>query len=750
MQRTILLSSALVIATLGASAPLSFAQATAPATAAAAIADPATILRSPNATQPERDEAARRLVLRATPEARAALLAALQGAGNRAAQLAAARAITQDPAPDPSYVIPLFALLSSPDTRLPEAAIAALAASHSAQDVKSRLIELAADPQSQQRETTRLAAIRAVGTMTDKRAADVLVDLVTGDAQPKAVRDAAALALANMTATPSNQRDPAQWQQWWTERQNLPDAAFERELLIARSAQLTRLQHQLTRVVTEGQTLLIEAYQAAPERNKEAMLLRYLRAGEPETRAVGAQLVELDFKQPRAIPQSVRDQLRLMVGDSSSKVRVQVARDLFLLNDEQAFDALLQQLAREPDPDVRSALAQAMVPMRDVRVVPAFVKLLNDPSLAVAEVAAAGLADPDLAALIRKDPPLAAQVATDLQGALETRTGAGTIALRAAMVDAMGALQDPNLRGTYTRILRSGDAVAVRCAALRALGQLGKPNGQTWPADLIAGSLSDPDETVRLEAVKALRTTADFGYAEAVYQRTSRQTSETSDKVRAEAWVVLQGLFPDEKASVKDLNYWADRFKDDPGRRIVVLQVLAKRLAGQPDPLASVQMNIGQELMRLSERASENGDAEVARARAVEADFYIEPALRYLRSKHPNDQDMTTGDLVQKRIKALLAAKRFDDAAAFAAGSIAISPSNQESMGPQLRNTVERLSKSNPEEALRLISAIDKMDPKLADQFLDPIKRIEQQIRGGNTEPRSVGGKGEDAVGSGR
>lgn len=724
------------------------APAPAPSTAPASVADPATVLNAPTATQAERDEAARRLVLRSTPEAQTALLSALQGAGNRSAQLAAARAVTLDPTPDPAYVIPLFALLSA-QSPLPETAIGALAAYQDAPDldVKPRLIELAVDPQHQQRETTRLAAIRAVGTMTDKRAARVLVNLVAGDAETKAVRDAAALALANMTATAANQRDPAQWQQWWTERQNLDEPGFERELLIARSAQLTRLQHQLGRVVNEGQMLLIEAYQSAPEARKEAMLLRYLRAGEPETRAVGAQLVELDFKQPRAIPQSVRDQLRVMVGDSSSKVRVQVAKDLFLLNDEQAFDALLQQLSREPDPEVRSALAQAMVPMRDVRVAPVFLNLLADPSLAVAEVAATGLGDPDLSDLIRKDPQLASRTAVDLQKALDARTGPGTVALRAAIVDAMGALQNPNLRGTYTRVLRPNEAVAVRCAALRALGELGKPNGQTWPADLIDDSLSDSEEAVRLEAVRALKTTADFGHADALYDLVKRQSSETSERVRAEAWGVLQGLFADEKASNEQLNRWADRFRDEPLRRIAVLQVLVKRLANQPDALAAVQQNLGEALMKLSNDAAAAGDYELARTRAEEADAQFDPALKYYRSKNPTDQDMTTSALVAQRIDALLAAKKFDDAVSFAAGSISISPSNQESMGPRLRNSVDRLSKSNPDEARRLIEAINKMNPKLADQFLDPIKRIDQQLRGGNTAPRSAGGKGEDSIG---
>ena len=97
----------------------------------------------------------------------------------------------------------------------------------------------------------------------------------------------------------------------------------------------------------------------------------------------------------------------MMVGDSSSTVRVEVAQALFLLNDAQAFDALLEQLAREDDADVAHGAGRALVPMRDVRVVEPLLKLLRDPSLAVAEVAARGLSDSNLAPLIQKDPALA-------------------------------------------------------------------------------------------------------------------------------------------------------------------------------------------------------------------------------------------------------------------------------------------------------------------------------------------------------
>ena len=70
-----------------------------------------------------------------------------------------------------------------------DAAVRALA-NYKRPDVRTRLIELAAD--AQQREPVRLAAIRALGTMTEKRAAKTLIDLLTADTETASVQNEAA------------------------------------------------------------------------------------------------------------------------------------------------------------------------------------------------------------------------------------------------------------------------------------------------------------------------------------------------------------------------------------------------------------------------------------------------------------------------------------------------------------------------------------------------------------------------------
>ncbi len=210
------------------------ATATTPAVAPATtqVLDPAAILRSATATPAERDEAARRLVQRQTDASRQVLKEALQDIANKPGQLAAARALQADPHPDRIFVVPLLALIGSSPTYT-DAAISALAIHQNDPDVVSQLILLATDPKHEQRLETRRSAIKAVGTMSNKPAAQALLTLLASDAERPEIRTAAAAALAEMTNFSAGQ-DVAKWQAWWDENRNKSDADFEHDLLASR------------------------------------------------------------------------------------------------------------------------------------------------------------------------------------------------------------------------------------------------------------------------------------------------------------------------------------------------------------------------------------------------------------------------------------------------------------------------------------------------------------------------------------
>ena len=756
----VLLASAISLAlarpALSQTAPATASATTSAVTAPAAPLDPINLLGAANSTQSQRDEAALRLVLRQTPRALQALRAALIDAGNKPAQLAAARALAQHPVAQEDLKVPLRALIGS-EPRLTDAAIRALAGFRDDPDVLNLLIRLATDPERQQREVTatRVSAIRALGSRADKRSAQALVELAGSAAEPAGIRTEATTALANMAAGAVATRDPAAWEGWWKANQNKDDATFSRDLLEAQAAQRAQLQHGFDRLADEAEARLVEAYQAAAETRRETMLLSYLRSVAPEVRAIGVGLVQTDFKQARPVPPSVRDVLRTMIGDSSIQVRVRVANALGLLNDEQAIDALLAQLESEPDAEVRRELAQALIPARDVRVVRPLVRLLSDPSPAVAEVAARGLGDTEnLTPIILQDRALAEEVGNALRETLRTRTSATrATSLRAALVDAMGTLKDTAFRQRYTELVGTNETPAVRRAALRALGELGEPSA----ADTVLETLlRDKDPAIRTEAINALGKTANDTHAEAIF---NFMNGEPDEKIRSAAWRVLGNIFAAAgqqpgPQQARWLNLWADRFRDQPERRLEVLEVLAKRLLAddRPAELASVRQNIGTELMTLSQRAAEAGDTEQAEEHAAKAATVYQLALNHYLEKDPKNQAIVTGFLREQRLASLLASRNYQDSARFAAESIAANPVNQEPMGVQLKREVDRLLMGKRlDDALKLIEAINGMDPKLADQYLDPIQRFEKEIRakqGADGPP--AGAAGDAAAGDGR
>ena len=289
---------------------------------------------------------------------------------------------------------------------------------------------------------------------------------------------------------------------------------------------------------------------------------------------------------------------------------------------------------------------------------------------------------------------------------------------------------------------RRNEAVPVRAAALRALGQLGTPAA----ANIIVDSLADPDETIRLEAVRALRPTADYSHSERLYEH----LKDSNPDVRQESWAVLRNLF--DQADNAALTRWAERssIKEEPDRRIEIYEILAKRLFAQKDlaQLATVQQNIGEDKMKLSDAAAAAGDFDLAKARAGEADKRFESALQFLQSRG-NNQDMATSAVMERRMDALLVSGDYPGATGFAADCINRNAANTDPMGAKLRSEVARLRGAGKvDDALKLIDAIKKMNPPLAGKFLDFIQEMEQDLRTRAPAPRSAIGSSDSTAGN--
>ncbi|HMB96491.1 MAG TPA: HEAT repeat domain-containing protein, partial [Tepidisphaeraceae bacterium] len=578
-------------------------------------------------------------------------------------------------------------------------------------------------------ESVRREIITDLGSIIEKRAAQTLVDVLRNPDETAATQSAAAEALADLTGISDYGQDPQQWTTWWTANADKSDADFRNSLLPPRSAKYDQIRKRYNDLTFEVEGILKSQYQAAAAAERADMLVGYLKNAQPQIRVVGVQIIKDDALDNKTIPAAARDQLRGMIGDSSSDVRAAVADALAKINDAASLDPLLAQLAQETDGRVRAALAQALAPINDLRAVPALLGLLDDSSLIAARAAAEALEQ--LGPKLRDtDPVMALKTARALRAQLEKRNPSpGNAELRESLIDAMVPLRSEELSQTFYRLLneRSGESAEIRRLALKAIGEIGNPQATA----IIVTALNDHDQRVRLEAVRALgklRTAAD--YEESIRTRLD-PNEEPDSSVRDEAWHVLQSVLPD--LTKEKLANLADRFKDEPERQIMVWHALADQLAklNMPDELANVRQSMGATEMRLKDFKSAADD--------------FKKALDYKKSQgQPADGVVLVG-LMEDRMKALLLSQQYPDAIAFAAQNIRENSKNQQSMGAAIRQEADRLrasgAKDDLDDALKLIQEAHKMDPPLAAQYQYQLSDIEADIqkrlnqRGGNPPP---------------
>lgn len=665
-------------------------------------------LNDPNARQEDRDEAARRLISRQNPDGRRIVAEALVNL-NPGGQLAAARALADDPNADPTMINPLFAALGT-NRQLNEAVVRVLSGYKDQPEVVSRLIEFVQRrPPS---EATRVLIIRAIGSIPDKRSAAFLVAALRQTDETPAARAAAGDALAELTGLPNTGQDPQRWQQWWAANSSKSEAEFRSDLLSSRSARYDQLRQQLSQFGGEVSVLLKEQYRAAAPAQRLELLLRYLRSTEPQVRVIAAGIIleeALDNKQPAAV---VLEQLREMIGDSSAAVRGAVAEALGKINDAAAFEALLAQLSQEPDPAVRASLARALGPINDVRAAPVLVAMLSDPNVDAAMAAAGALAQ--LGAVVReKDPALARRTAEALRDTLEKRAGTPETAdFRKILVDAMVPLRDESLRPLLTSMLdeRRGESVEVRQLAIRGIGEIANPES----SGLLLTALDERSDRIRLEAAQALAKNPALGQnAEALRKRLDPQ-QEPEQSVRDAAWRALESAFPSLPKA--QLQVWADRFKGDPARRLSALKALAQQQVRDRDEdgLATTRDSIGVELMALQEYR--------------DAAEYFGLALEYKKTQQVKAAAIAS--LRANRMKALLASRDFPAAVAFAGQTMKEDPTTGQDMGTLIWIESQQLQNAGEfQAALDLITAAKGMTPPLSDTYREKIADVEREIQ---------------------
>jgi HEAT repeat protein len=686
------------------------------------IAYDAVAILNGSGPQPQRDEAAQRLLSRRTAEARKSLHDALVGE-DPGAELAAARALSRDPHPDPSFIVPLFPLLDKKNPDLAAAAGRALAGYKTDPQVLTRLIEYAT-ARHNVADFTRLAAIGAIGTIPEKRAAEALRDMLTDPDMSSSIHKAAAAALTNLTGLEENGEDPARWEKWWTSVRNTPDVQFRTDVEALQSARLDRLDARYGGLVSAASDLLTDAYnRTKSQADREEMMLKFLTSPAPEIRKLGAGLLSTDVLHGNPVSDAELQRLRYMIADSDPGVRREVAKAIGNINDPKALDELLAQLKVEPDPTVRAAIAKALGPIQDLRAVPTLINLLSDQSLPTAEAAANALKYLASPGPLPSDPQKARQTALALRDTILAKSEVqGTGDLRAACIEALAPLAQPDIVQDLLnhKLMDPGkeESTDVRQKMLMAVGALNDPNY----ADPIVRALNDPRAEVQREAIEQLEKNP--AAAENVDQVGALLGPDSSrdDSVREEAWQFLQGVFP--KLNEPQLETWADRLKRDPERQLFALKALADKQqdARELEDLAVTRTEIGEAYKSLKQ----NDKAAASFGTALQ----IYNGLPLL----PGEQ-ATILQLVKAYEQALLDDGSFSDAVALAADRIARDPSEQSDLLPTILSKAEELSgDGNPKDltgAKQLIdqaTKIPKLDPNYQGRLSDAAADIQKKM----------------------
>jgi tetratricopeptide (TPR) repeat protein len=230
---------------------------------------------------------------------------------------------------------------------------------------------------------------------------------------------------------------------------------------------------------------------------------------------------------------------------------------------------------------------------------------------------------------------------------------------------------------------------------------------------------SDPSERVHLEAVRGLTTVGSINQANALHDQMGPRENDRS--VREAAWQVLAKLFKGDDFTDKALtDDWAERFKNDPPKRLVVFQTAREKVVKQANnpgadrKLANIDQTIGEIQSTLQQ-----WDQAAASFRN---------AIQYWQGQ--KNQARIIAQLTTQYLTALLRAGSYPEAAQYAAARNAADPQEQRSVSFLMRDEVDRLRKAGDGKAAKaLIEEIVKMDPPLPETWLQQIKQMGEEIK---------------------
>lgn len=677
------------------------------------------ILTSDASTPAAREEAARRLVSRSSPEADAILLGVLDGV-DAAPRLAVTRALAQDPTPSEPFISRLLPLLG-PDAALSEAAARALVVFKNNDTVRDRLLQFVTS--DNQRVASRTAVARALGRLVDKRTAGQLVEILNSGQQNPLIRDAAADALIEMTNDARNGRDAQRWNQWWQANRNKNEQQWLNEVLSAASRRTSDIELRLQALRETMERKMREEFSKLPDDQRGKYLVANLQDASDDVRAFAARMAYGEVALAGRKDPQVLEALRKLIGDSSAEVRDRVARTLGLWNDPVVVKALLTQLAQENDLDVRVSILTALGPTHDLQAIPPLLQFLDDSTLALARAAADALKHPDMAQELRKpsNADTAQRVADALARRLRDtdRNNPASQQLRESVVEAMSRLGHATFNTTFQELLNARESERIRLGALRGFELL----AMSESANHIVPALRDPVPGIRVAACTALRTTGSADYAKDLFKLISGREQDEDPDVRKAAWETMVALL--EKADSPDaLKTWVDSFKDPtPEAQARKQKILELQEAKYAALVAAGKTNLGNKLAEVRE---ELGVTLLDLNSAEPAAEKLRACLDYW-DKTPNTLESVKNRPRQLLFLALVRAKKPDVAMQFVGEIVRVTPAYAETVMPDFRKEMDRLLDAKDfdlatamvKEARKVLPEAKKVDLDRADQLIN-------------------------------
>jgi len=525
---------------------------------------------------------------------------------------------------DPAFIAPVLSLLgANPATNTSAAAILTRFASDpSAANIAAHLLGAATNRQYPT--AARAPIVRALGGYTDKDTALGLVGVLSDADESDEIRQAAALALEEMTGLTQFGQDSRKWQDWWQGVKSLSPADFADAMARNRSGAFAAVARDSDRLNRNMDRLLKSLYFTSQPDAQPRVLDSCLTNEAPEIRRTGAQIVEIDVGGGRPMTSAARSRLLTMVtSDPSPEVRGAAAAALGL--DPTAAATLLARLGQETNPDTKASLLNALALRQDPLVIQQAMGLLNDRSILVATAAADLIA---AAGPVLRDPKQSAletQVQTALLAALDTATSPASLPLRRSLVAALAGLGNINLYDKLVSLASGAESDAVRVEAIGGLGLLARTNTD------IAANLADFVDTpgtppaLRLRAVRELASVPTTAYIDRLVDRLHR-TPEPQADIREAIWQTIRAWMP--LMGNDRLIRLAERLRDEQDftREVEVRRFYAQQLeaAKTDDALQSAASQWETIATRELENLSKPADAATDYARDIA--YYLSKA----------------------------------------------------------------------------------------------------------------------------